>query len=68
MEGQETTVLKKGRKVKKTEKTPEDKNVKKVSARQRVKKNKNGLIGLGIGAALGVVGTYFYMREKAPKA
>jgi|WetSurSiteA1Bulk_404760.scaffolds.fasta_scaffold41658_1 hypothetical protein len=64
MEGDEVKVVK-GRKSKvKTE----DKKVKKTSARAKVKKNKKGIIGAAIGAALGIVGTYFYMKSGEPKA
>jgi hypothetical protein len=65
MEDNETKVVKKGRKGKAT--VSNNKKVKKTSARQTVKNNKKGLVGALIGAAIGVAGTYYYMK-KEPKA
>jgi len=65
-------VVTKGLKTKrvKKDKVAEEKpsKVKNLTAREKARKNQKGLVGAAIGAALGIMGTYFYMKKESPKA
>jgi uncharacterized protein HemX len=65
--GLKTKRVKKDKVLKETPATSTD--TVQVTAREKVRKNKKGLVGAAIGAALGIVGTYFYMKkDESPKA